>query len=375
MSTGQFGTFDLTEGTKLSVEDLITMLDPHDVPLQGMFDAEGRRAIRKGQSSQVKEQWLDDTLLNPLDNTTAAATTSEGVLTVGNRLRFTTGDVLFTSNANDEYVQVTGYGTTANTLLISRAFSGTAATITSGAAIVGVGTALAEGSDPNDGRYEDRNARFNYHQIFGPYKVEVSNTEQVIDKYGISSTEMDYQVAKNIKQAAVAVEQAIVYGVRTINTSAKERTMGGFRHYITTNVDSTTTDLTEAAFRTQQQAIYDAGGMASWCLTGTTQKNKISQFSTSLIQLDRSDKTRGQVVDYVESDFATTWIMKSRWVQTPDVFLFDADAPELLTLPGRETQFVRLGTTGDAQKGFLVCEKTLKFHAESHAARFSALQA
>lgn len=374
--TGTFSTYDLTVGTKLSIEDMISLLDPHDAPLHGMFDADGRQSLRNGTATQKKEEWLDDTLLNPRDNAGAAATTSETVLTVGNRLHFTTDDILLVPGG--EYVRVTGYGTTANTLLIARAWSGTAGSIASGAEIVGVGTALPEGSDPNDGRYTDRNQRYNLTQIFGPYKLQVSATEQVIDKYGLRSTEMDYQIAKHMKQIAVTIEQAILYGTRVDDAVAERRTMGGFTHFITTNVDAATTDLTEAALRTQLQTIYDAGGRAEWFVVGSTQKSKVSQFagaSSSQIQIDRGSRIRGAVVDYFESDFATVAVMLNRWVRQSDGFLFDADQAEERTLVGRELQFERLGKTGDSEKGQIVTERTLVFRREAHAARFSALAA
>lgn len=370
MATGAFGSFDLTTGTKISMDELIRLIDPFDAPLHGMYDMDGRPAIRKGTSYQIREDWMDDTLQNPRTTASAAATTSETVVTVTDRLAFTTDDVFLTPNA--EYVRITGYGTTANTLLLSRGFgSSTSASIASSAVLVGVGTVLPEGSDPNDGRWVDRSGRFNYNQIFGPYKIKVSETEQVIDKYGIGSTEMDYQIAKHIKQFAVQMEQSLLYGVRTIDTTNKRRSMGGMINYISTNVDSTTTDITESALRTQLQAVYDAGGRATWVAAGSTQKGKISQFSTSLMLLDRSDRTRGQVVDYFECDFATVMIMLDRWVRKQDLFIFDADQPEELTL--RELQFKALGDTGDSRIGELVAEKTMRFHRQSHAARFSAL--
>lgn len=374
MSTGQFGTYDLTEGTKLDVEDMIDLLDPWDVPLLGSYDPEGRRSIRKGDCTQIRPDWLDDTLLNPRALAAAAATTGATVLTVDDRLSFTTDHVVRVAGTG-EYFKVDSYGTTADTLIISRAFSGSAATIASSADLIGVGTALAEGSDPNDGRYVDRSTRFNYTQIFGPYKIEVSATEQVIDKYGLTGTEMDLQVAKNVKQVGVDIEQAIMYGARTISTTNKTRTMGGFTQFITTNVDSTTTDLTEASLRTAAQTSYDAGGRLDWGLTNSTQKNKVSQFSETDIRFDRSERTRGQVVDFFESDFSVIWMMKSRRVALNDFFLYSADQPELCTLVGRQLQFERIGRTGDSEKGFLVCEKSLKFHSERHAYRFSALEA
>src|SRR5690606_19819989 len=117
------------------------------------------------------------------------ATTGDTVLTVasGERLRFSTGDALLIGS---EQVRVTGYGNTADTLLVSRAYaSTTAGTIPAGTDIVNLGANLPEGSDPEDPRATDRTGRYNLTQIFGPTSVIVSGTEQVVRKYGIQTSE------------------------------------------------------------------------------------------------------------------------------------------------------------------------------------------
>lgn len=373
MPTGTFSSYDLTVGTKLDIEDMISLLDPHDVPLHGMFDYEGRTALSKGVATQKKHEWLDDTLQTPRDiQSGAAATTTQEFLTVTDRLRFTTDDVILTTAG--EHVRVLGYGTTANTLLVDREWAGSGATITSGSVLVGVGTALPEGSDPHDGRFVDRQNRYNITQIFGPHKLKVSGTEQVLDKYGLRTTELDYQIAKKVKEVAVSIEQAILYGARVDDTGTERRTMGGMSYFIT-NVDSSTTDISEVALNTQLQGIYDRGGRAEWLVVGTTQKKKISAFTSGLtINVNQSDRTRGTIVDYYESDFATLAIQMNRWVRLSDAFLFDGDQPVDMVLNGRELQFERLAKTGDSEAGQVLTERTFKFRRATHAARFSALQ-
>jgi hypothetical protein len=151
--------------------------------------------------------------------------------------------------------------------------------------------------------------------------------------------------------------------------------MGGLSYYISTNVDSSTTTLTESALLTQLQAIFDAGGSPDRIVVGSKQKRIISSFSSpisgTIIELNRQDNGRGVVVDSYVSDFGTCMVLLDRWCRTSDLFIFNRDQASLETL--RPLQFEMLAKTGDSIKGQVVCEKSLRLRREKHAAKFSAL--
>lgn len=376
MPTGKVTTYDLTVGVIVDMEDMIHLLSPTDAPIQQGTTSSGLSLITTGTCFEKKVEWLDEELLLPRSLAAATATTSEGVLTVqsGHQLRFSTGDVLLA--ASGERLRVTGYGSTADTLTVTRGFSSsTAATLTSGDTITNYGQALAEGSDPENARSLDRTARNNYTEIFGPTAVQVSGTENVIRKYGLSgTTEFDKQAANRIKEQFIAVDQAILYGKALEDTNNKWRTMGGFIDFISTNVDSTTTDLTETAFLDSIQDMYDAGGAGDGLIAqvGSKQKRTISAWDTSItVNVNRSDTVRGQTVDVFQSDFGDATIVLNRNVRTKDLFLYTRDQAQLCVL--RPMQFEMLAKTGDSMKGQVLRECTLKFYRQAHAARFSAL--
>lgn len=374
MPTGKVTTYDLTVGVIVDMEDMIHLLSPFDVPLQGGQGAEGNSALSTGSCFEKKIEWLDEELLLPKSTAAATATTGEGVLTVatGHQGRFSTGDVLLL--ATGERVRITGYGTTADTLLVTRGFSSsTAATIATSDTITSYGQALAEGSDPENARSLDRTARLNYTEIFGPTAVQVSGTENVIRKYGLSgTTEFDKQSANRIKEQFISVDQAILYGKALEDTSNKWRTMGGMIDFITTNVNSTTTTITEATLLDQIQTCYDAGGSPDRAVMGSKTKRVISAFASALtVNANLGDKARGTVVDAFDSDFGRITLLLDRWCRTKDLFLFNRDQAEIVTL--RPMQFEMLAKTGDSMKGQVLTEKSLKFYRQAHAARFSAL--
>lgn len=376
MPTGKVTTYDLTVGVIVDMEDMIHMISPSDAPIQQGVTGTGLSLITNGTCFEKKVEWLDEELLLPRSTAGATATTGEGVLTVasGHQLRFSTGDVLLTK-AN-ERLRVTGYGSTADTLTVTRGFSSsTAATITSGDTITNYGQALAEGSDPENARSLDRTARNNYTEIFGPTAVQVSGTENVIRKYGLSgTTEFDKQAANRIKEQFISVDQALLYGKALEDTTNKWRTMGGLVDFISTNVDSSTTTITEATFLTQLQAMYDAGGSGESLIAqvGSKQKKVISAWATSLtVNVNRGEDVRGQTVSTFVSDFGDVSIILNRNVRTADLFLYHRDQFQLCVL--RPMQFEMLAKTGDSMKGQVLRECTAKVYRQAHAARFSAL--
>lgn len=372
MPLGMVTTYDLNVGTIVDIEPMINDLDPFDTPLLGMYGSDGRSAIAQGTAQQKKVEWLDENLLTPRAPTSASflvgATTIE--LAAADAFKFQVGDVLAHKG---ERIRVTAVDAAGDTLTVTRAFASTTAVAgTAGDLLVGVGVILPEGSDPGDGVTVDRVNRFNYTQIFGPYKIATSATENVISKYGLGSGhEFDHQVAKRTKEVAIAMEQAILYGIRSEDTSSKLRSMGGMINYITANVDSTTTTLTSALLLDMLQNIYDDGGSPDRIVTGGKQKRLISGFDSSAIQLTRGDNGRGQVVDTFMSDFSMVTLLLDRWVRPSDLFIFNRDQAKLLTL--RPLQFEMLAKTGDSIKGQIVGEKTLAFSRDAHAGRFSAL--
>ena len=369
---GTFQTYDLATGIKLDVEDVIWLISPFDVPLQGGMGADGRTALSVDTAFEKKVEWLDEVLLTPKTTLAASvATTTQTTIQVaaGTGINFQTGDVL---QIDGEQVQVTGYGTTADYLVISRGFNSTTpVAYTTGDAVIGIGSALAEGSAPPAARAVDRVDRYNYTQIFGPVAVQVSGSEQVVQKYGLVGTEFDHQVANRIKELSIQIEQAIINGIPSAGSGTVGRTMGGFANYISTNVDSTTTTLSDSAILTQMQACFDAGGNPDRFILGSKQKRTVSGLDSSNIRYQQQTNTRGQVVEFYDTDYGRVSVILDRWCLTNQAFLISREQATIMSL--RPMVFEMLAKTGDSVQGQVVAEKSLRFRRQTHSARFSAL--
>lgn len=378
--------YDLNVGTIVDIEDIITQLDPSDVPLLGMNGADGSFAIPRGTSFEKRKDWLDDTLLAPRCNTNAAILIGDGTITLGaaDANRFPAGSLLL---IEAEYIYVSAIDAAGLVLTVSRGYGGSAAAAhpTVGTPIVGIGVVIAEGSAPGVARAVDRTNRFNITQIVGPHLVSVSGTEMVVRKYGLSgTTELAYQAGQRAKEAYIALEQTCYYGVLQDAPAQvpKGRSMGGLIFYLVTNVDSTTTAFSETALLAQHQAAWQAGGNPRNLLMSPKQKRAMSNFystpdfaatggANAIIRRAAGDNVRGEVVDTYTSDFGILEAKMSRWMRTADLFGYDRDQLSLDCL--RPLQFELLAKTGDSVQAELVGEYTLVVRRQKHGFRFSAL--
>lgn len=377
---GLVSSYDFTVGLKLDISNLIDQLDPYDVPLLGTYGADGSAMLTRDTCFAKKREWLDDVILTPRTTLSGAVTTGTTAFLIqtADANHFGVGDVL---RIDAEHVRVTVLSTDGVTLTVTRAFAGTAVNHADLAVVVGVGTALAEGSDPGVARSVDRTNRYNITQIFGPHAVKLSATENVVAKYGLTTSEFDYQVGQRTKEVGISLESAILYGALVDDTGNEWRTMNGMLAHIATNVDSSTTTLTDTKLVDIQQVSYGYGGAVDTVLVGPKQKRVISSFenvgigagTTSPLRRMASDRSRGTVVSTYESDFGVLNVLLDRWVRVNDLFGYNRDQVTLYTLNQRQLQFEMLAKTGDSMHGQIVAEHTLEFRRQKHAFRFSAL--
>lgn len=369
---GATSTYGLTTGIKLDVEPVIQLISPTDVPFQGSaMGAVDAIGLPTGTVMEKSYSWLDETILTPRSTIAATSTTTDAFITVasGDGLKFQTGDMVLVGS---EYMRVTGYSaTTSDILLVTRAISGSGATVATAADVIGVGSLLPEGSNPPNARFLDRNSRNNLTEIFGPVQIQSTNSDLAIQKYGITN-EFDHQLANRIKELAIAVDQAIAYGVKFEDTTNKWRSTGGILSFVTSNVDSATTALTLSSISTQHQNAFNLGGNPDTIVVGAKQTTVISTFTSGgTVQVMRPDGTAGRVIRTVETDFGVLHVMLNRWFRTADLLGFNRDQTQLVTL--RPMQYQPLAITGDAMNGMVVAEKGMKVYRQAHAFKFNAL--
>jgi hypothetical protein len=378
-TVGRGTSYDLTTGVIIDMSESIYMLSPDDTPLLNGVGGDGRLLLPSAPATQVKFEWQDEEILLPRSTAQVTFVTAATTLQVaaGHRAKFSTGDVLRLQKvaiAAPEVVRVTAYSTeVTDGLVVEREYDGTTAQqAAQGAIVLGVGTALPEGSDPEEARAADRTARYNYTQIFGPTLVHMSRTEQQVRRYGVPS-EWAKQLYNRSLENAIAREQAFLYGRRTNSATTKIRTTGGFEYFITSNVNSTATQITLAGIQTAQQTAYNNGG--AWdLLVGTPQifadMNDLS--NTSIVRTTNVDSVRGRrPVLEIWTEFGVVTAVRNRWVMPSEAFGLRKEGIRRRVL--QPFMGEPLAKTGDSDKWQVLAEEGLEVVGETQMAKWTNL--
>lgn len=375
MPQGMATAYDLTVGVKVNMDEMIYLLSPMDTPFLTGVGADGLTLISSEPVDEILFDWMHDTILTPRSALGALITGGQNFLTVtaGDLTKFSTGDVITIQQPGNtsETIRVTGYGSTTDSLTLTRAYAGTAMTYSTSAIIIAEGTALAEGSAPENARTVDRTQVSNLTQIFGPTKLDMSRTEQQVAKYGVSS-EWTRQLMGRMAENAIAREQAYLYGTKTQSTTTKIRTTAGLRPFIATNV-TTAVNFDVTTLTAVQLLAYNRGGFADVAMAnpvGFTSMNDAN--NTSIVNTTVDSPQRGRVrVQWVDTEFGSTLCARNRWMLPHDAFGFNRE--QVIRRVLQSLVFERLAKVGDSDQGQIVCEEGLEVKGESHLWRFNSL--
>lgn len=374
MPAGMNTTYDLTVGVPVNMDTSIYMYSPDDSPLITGRSADGRLILPTLPTDEKRFDWLDEDRLTPESRAAAAIATTDIVIDVqsGERLRFSTGDIVIVAGGS-ELIRITGYNATADRVDVDRGFaSTTAVNYASGDLVMGLGTLLAEGSDPENARSIDRNNRYNLTQIFGPTKVEMSRTEQHRTKYGVAN-EFTHQLDQRIIESVIARERNLIYSARYESTTDKHRLSGGMNYWITTNEDSTSTQLTVAKIETQLQKCYNNGGIPDVLMANPASLGDLNDLADNdRVRVTIEDPIRGRMpVMTVWTEFGVLTIVRNRWLHPTQAYGFRTN--QAIRRVFDPLVFERLAKTGDADKGQIVCEEGLEVKGEKHAFKMTNL--
>jgi hypothetical protein len=287
-------------------------------------------------------------------------------------VKFSIGDGI---RIDDEVMIVTGVNTSTEVLTVTRGSAAetntTAATHVIGSEVIGLGSILIEGAVGST-NFQGRDKYSNYCQIWSK-KLTMSATEQTISKYGIPS-ELAHQLVNQMHNAGVGVEQAALYGVKHIHASTSRRQTGGLRHFLASNVDTTTPWLTVETIEDRLQIAYDLGGKfdfvmarpaAFGALDNTTGSERIQ---TVTVDDARRGRKRAQTI---MTEFGEIGLARNRWCKTTDAFGIKRGGFSMRKL--RPMQVVHLAKTDDTDSYMQVMEGGFQVKGEAHMAIWKAL--
>lgn len=383
IDTNYINSLDLTAAVPINIDEAIYMVDPTYDALIGGRDAYGGTVLPTAPVDNTEFRWLDDQEMVPHSQLAASLATAATVITLAtdDRHKFKVSDIIAVIKNGTgaiELMQVTGVGTTAETMIVTRAFNGTTDTNYSGSAtspdlVIGLGLLVDEGSDPSGSRHVDRTPYTNVTQIFGPYELKMSRTEAGIRKYGVPN-EWNHQFLKLLENVLSARNFAAVYGIKYV--SSAQRMTGGLWSSIPAGMtDSTNTQLTVTSIQSMQQKGYNRGRVPTqlWCNPMSLADVNATSDSARVIQNFDDSKRGRQPATMVITEFGAVDVVRIRLMnpvhailRCPDVGVRRVFDPLLMT---------PLAITGDYRREMVVCEEGYEWKGVYHCGKFSALTA
>lgn len=234
--------------------------------------------------------------------------------------------------------------------------------------------AMVEGDEFTNTVLTARPRTGNWNQIFSKV-IQISESQDMADKYGGVTQEMPYQIKKAYKELGTDVEKAFIVGASASGTTAVARKLDGLTALCTTNTATAASATTwtataaasvaafEVALNDLFDLMYETGCNARTVFVGGDRKRRISSLTTNITRnTDAMERTQINTIDVYISDFGQVDIILERYV--PDTYVIAVDLEYFQTAYFRRFTQERLAKTGDSKRFSVVGELTLDCHTE-----------
>ncbi len=367
MAFNGLAAYDHFEGIGEDVSDLVAFLAPFETPL---LDVVG---LSDYPATNVKHEWLEDTLNPTTDVVSTAVASATGVtgLNVANAGCFRLGDVV---QIEKETMLVNSVFET-NTIGVTRGYGGTAASAhIVGSVVTIIGNAALEGEETDEDRTTRQVRKQNWCQIM-KVGVKISGTAQAVGWLTTGNKLADAKVMR-LRELLRDLEKTILLGrtdVATIGSDTARRTMAGIVCSLATNVMSCAT-LTESALGNLLQMCYNQGSRdVDLIVAPPKQKRVLSGWNGSRIHVTNEANAYRNVVEIYESDFGAQRVIMNRWLPDDMILALDSSRIKLVPLRGRSFQYEELSKGGDYARGQIVGEYSLELRNENAHALMQGL--
>lgn len=360
------------------VSDIIGMISPTETPLLDLLPQAERPA------TNVLHEWLEDAMSpnTVVASSNVASTTADTAVGLAGGLAsfIQVGAVLegpVKTAGEAEKFQVTAVA--GNTITVSRAFGGSSAnSFAAGQTIFVIADAALEGADVSDDTSRPRSRRTNYCQIFKK-DIIISGTSRAVRNLANVGDEMTYQITKKLRESLRDLEKAVIRGTlsgNTIGSATAYRTMRGVRSFISTNVQSIGTTLTESWLGNTIKTAWDNGGTdLDTIIVDAVTKRQIDAFHGAgagagrPVVANNADRNFAQLVSAYENAFGRFNVVLNRWMPANEAMIVASRRIRVVPLQGRAFRFEAVAKTGDADKGMVLGEYTVEMMNEEGMAR------
>lgn len=388
ITTGQRTSFQDRASVKDNISDRLDFLTPTDLPFLNFLGmmSEAGGAVGGASSlsfpcTQTRHTWLNDDLVPSVSSLYSAYTAAGGSIVVpdGESERFDVSEIVM---FNDTVAVVTAINHSTDTLtitVIANDANGAAGDI-----VYSLGNARVEGTAASDitARTTDFGSTENFTQIFMD-KVDMSGSEQSSERWGIDGDPYEYQVTKKLKEIAIRLEKAAIYGQRNSSypsTNATRRYMGGLAYFVRDDAtcatngtvnDAAGADLDEIRLGDVLEKIWNQGGKPDVIMVPYRQKRVMNAWIEPNVRHGRDESTAGVLVGTYVSDAGSFDVVLNRWMKPSDLLILTREYIGIGPLAGNGNSraFFReaLPKDGDYDRDQIIGEYTMEVRNNTKA--------
>lgn len=354
----------------VDMADKIYLLEPNAAPLYVLVSK-----LNKRVAISTTVEWIEDEL-NPTWTTLTAYASSGDVVLSASANYFNKYDLVKIPSTG-EVVLVTGTTTAASAITVTRTVGDTtSAAIASGADLVIIGSAFAEGSAYSDLTTLSTQTvrKYNYLQIFRK-SVEITKTLANSELYG--GDDRSFQRKKKGIELMQNLERSFLFGEKAEDTSTPRRTTGGVDEFISTNSTAAGGTLTETEFEGFLRTVFRYGSNSRYLFSAPIVLSVISMWAQGKLNMFSKDKTYGIAISQYISPHGTVNLVKELMLENAGgvsstsyyggyAFALELEDIVYRYLQNRDVQFeTEIQHPGDDFfKDQYICEVGLEFHQE-----------
>jgi hypothetical protein len=344
-------TTDIVANTDIrDVSNMLDLLALADTPFIKGFVLAGSVMASAGTSLQIS--------------------TVEGLTTAQAARQLQTGTLLYHYSSTDgehSIMALTVVGTDGElemeVMSTATTFSVSTSTI-AGDKLFILGAVANEGSLPRTGNWRSRVVNSNGFSIFRQ-DVQITGSQKATDMYAIGR-EDQHQVLMRMKELQREREKSALYSVHvtprsTTSASLMNGALGFLVSQSGSNIDTSTTSLTESNFNTIIGACWEAGSDNLTFFADRTNAAKPTQWDKNRIRMAPRDGRGGGYVNYYMSECGVeVELVPMRNVPVNIAFLVDTSKCAMRAKKGRKGFMEKLGKVGDMDDWQILSECSLE---------------
>ncbi|OFW61321.1 MAG: hypothetical protein A2W01_11240 [Candidatus Solincola sediminis] len=371
-------------GLPQATTDIVTSTDKRDVSdmldLLATADTPFINRIGWGpETGGTKIEWISEDLgpgyvaagsVKASAGASLQISTCEGLTTAEAAAQLLTGTLLYHYSSTDGahslmLVVSTGSDGELEIEVLSTAITFSVATSTIAADPLWIIGAVAnEGSLPRTGNWRARVVNSNCFTILRQ-DVQITGSMKATDMYAIGA-EDQHQILMRLKEMQRNREMSALYSVKVTPRSVTEASlMHGALGYLAgtsgSNIDTSTTSLTETAFNAVVGACWEAGAESLTWFSDKEQAAKFTRWDKNRIRMAQSDRKGGGVItSYMTELGIEVEIVPMRRVPTNIALLIATDKCKLRAKKGRKAIMEKLGKAGDFEDWQIITEFSME---------------